>query len=143
MKRCKLCILPSSFPNIKFNKDGICDHCLNHKENSYKGKLSLEKIVESYKNKVKKYNCVIPISGGKDNTFILYYAVRILNLKPIAMNYDSDFQTRLAKENVKSICEKLNVPLIIKKTNKINKKILKEALLISETLGSFFGICGN
>lgn len=143
MKRCNLCILPSSFPNIKFNKDGICNHCLNYKEISYKGKLALKKILESYRNKVKKYNCIIPLSGGKDSTFVLYYAVKMLNLKPIAINYDSGFQTKIAKENIKNICEILNVPLIIKKANKINKKILKEALLISETLGSFFGICGN
>jgi hypothetical protein len=43
MKRCNLCILPSSFPNIKFNKDGMCNICLNYKEESYKGKLALEK----------------------------------------------------------------------------------------------------
>jgi hypothetical protein len=143
MKRCNLCILPSSFPNIKFNKDGICNHCLEYNEISYKGKLALGKILEPHKNKVKKYNCIIPLSGGKDSTFVLYYAVKMLNLKPIAINYDSGFQSKLAKENIKNICEILNVPLMIKKANKINKKMLKEALLVSETLGSFFGICGN
>jgi hypothetical protein len=44
---------------------------------------------------------------------------------------------------MKNICEILNVPLIIKKANKINKKMLKEVLLISETLGAFVHICGN
>ena len=142
MKRCNLCILPSSFPNIKFNKDGICNICLNYKEESYKGKLALEKILESYKNKEKEYNCIIPLSGGKDSTFVLYYAVKMLNLKPIAINYDSGFQSKLAKENIKNICEILNVPLVIK-ANKINKKMIKEVLLISETLGAFVHICGN
>lgn len=142
MERCNLCILPSSFPNIKFNKDGICNICLNYKEESYQGKLALEKILESYKNKEEKYNCIIPLSGGKDSSFVLYYAVKMLNLKPIAVNYDSGFQSKLAKENIINICEILNVPLIIKKANKINKKILKEALLISETAGSFVLTCG-
>ena len=143
MKRCKLCILPSSFPNIEINKDGICNICLNYKEEkSYKGKLALDKIIESDKNIEKECNCIIPLSGGKDSSFVLYYAVKILNLKPIAINYDSGFQSEVAKENIKNICEMLNVPLVIK-GSKINKKMIKEVLLISETLGAFVHICGN
>lgn len=142
MKRCKSCILPSSFPNIEINKDGICNICLNYKEKSFKGKLALDKIIESDKNVEKERNCIIPLSGGKDSSFVLYYAVKILNLKPIAINYDSGFQSKLAKDNIKNICEILNVPLIIK-GSKINRKMIKEVLLISETLGAFVHICGN
>ena len=143
MKRCNLCILPDDFPNIEFNNDGICNHCLEHNEISYEGKSALEKILEPYKNNGEKYNCIVPLSGGKDSSFVLYYAVKMLNLKPIAVNYDSGFQSETAKENIKNICEILNVPLFIKKAGKISKKILKEALFISQTIGSFFGICGN
>lgn len=143
MKRCNSCILPEDFPNIEFNKDGICNHCLEHTEVMHKGKPALEKILEPYKNNGEKYNCIVPLSGGKDSSFVLYYAVKILGLKPIAVNYDSGFQSELAKENIKNICGPLNVPLFIKKSGKINKKSLKEALYISQVVGSFFGVCGN
>ena len=143
MKRCHLCILPDSFPNIRFNEDGVCNHCKEFHNISYKGKDALEKILEPYKNNKKKYNCIVPLSGGKDSSIVLYNAVKVFGLKPIAINYDSGFQSTVAKENIKNICSILDVPLYIKKEGKISRRILREALLISETVGSFFGICGN
>ena len=35
MKICKTCVLPSTFPGIKFNSDGICNHCQKFKGKDY------------------------------------------------------------------------------------------------------------
>jgi hypothetical protein len=87
---------------------------------------------------------VVPLSGGKDSTYVLYYAVKILELKTIAVTYDSGFQSNLARENVKNACTALNVPLVVKKADYDNHvKMLREALRIAEIVGTFFGICGN
>lgn len=48
------------------------------------------------------YTFVIPISGGKDSTFVLYYAVKTLGLRAIAVNYDSGLQSDLAEKNTGS-----------------------------------------
>lgn len=141
--RCSSCILPGSFPNIEFNAEGVCNHCLELNESRCLGEPALEKVLEPYKKTGEKYNCIIPLSGGKDSSFVLYYAVKVLNLRPIALNYDSDFQSIVAKKNIKNICEALDVPFVIRKAGKISRKIIKQALLISEAVGSFFGICGN
>jgi tRNA(Ile)-lysidine synthase TilS/MesJ len=141
-KRCSRCILPETFPGIAFNEQGVCNFCSNHRTVSVLGEAKLREILHAEKGRT--YDCVVPISGGKDSTYVLYYAVKILNLKVIAVNYDSGFQCDLAIANAKHTCDILNVPLVVKKADyKTHAKMLKESLLVSEIVGTFFGTCGN
>jgi 7-cyano-7-deazaguanine synthase in queuosine biosynthesis len=144
MKYCKKCIITESYLATSFNDKSICNHCVEYKP--YHKGFGEEKLLELIKS-VKsegKYDCVIPLSGGKDSTYILYYAVKKAKLKAIVVNYDSGFQTRTAKDNVRNACRILNVPLIeVKSPGKIQDKLIRESLLISEKVGSFVNFCGN
>jgi hypothetical protein len=87
---------------------------------------------------------VVPISGGKDSTFILYYIVRELGLKPIALNYDSGFQTEFARENVQNACRILGVPLVtLEAPGYTQSRVLKQWIQLSEKLGRLYGPCGG
>jgi hypothetical protein len=142
IKLCTKCILPETLPNISFNEQGVCNFCLDRQPSSVLGETKLKEIV--YSKKGDTYDCVVPISGGKDSTYILYYAVKILNLRAIAVNYDSGVQANLAMENIKNTCARLNVPLVVIKADyKTQVKMLKEMLLVSQSLGAFYGFCGN
>jgi hypothetical protein len=142
IRRCSRCILPETFPKIHFDEKMVCNFCLSHQHVPVKGEENLAKILQTQKGET--YDCVVPISGGKDSTFILYYAVRILKLRVIAVNYDSGFQTDLARENIINVCKTLNVPLTIIKANiNTQRAMLREALLISKIAGNFFKTCGN
>jgi hypothetical protein len=86
----------------------------------------------------------VPISGGKDSTYVLYYALEVLDLRAIAVNYDSGFQSDIARDNVRDICRRLGVPLVITKAEYGTQlKMLEEILRISETVGTFFHPCMN
>lgn len=142
LKRCSRCILPGTFPGIRFDEEGVCNFCSNHKPISVLGEAKLKEILDTEKGKT--YDCVVPISGGKDSTYVLYYAVKIRKLKVIAVHYDSGFQSDLAKENMKNTCKTLNVPLVVNKVDYGNHvKMLKEILRMSEYTGSFYGLCVN
>lgn len=144
MQYCKKCIMPERFPGISFNAEGVCNLCLDYKPyHRYWGK---EKLVEVLKSGLRagKYDCVVPMSGGKDSTFILYYAVRELGLHPIAVSYDSGFQTPIAAENMRNACRILNVQLVVVKSpGDIQSKLLRESLLVSQKLGYLTDFCGN
>ncbi len=140
--RCKKCILPDSFPQIHFSDQGVCNFCEDHKHFEPHGEQKLTEILNSREGG--DYDCVIPLSGGKDSTYILYHAVRILNKKVIAVNYDSGFQRSEARENVINACKALNVPLLTKNAEpECQRKLLTEILKVSELVGSFYRICGN
>jgi len=143
MEHCKKCILPENYPNIFFNEKGVCNFCLDYKPKKILGKDKLVKLISSVtKGNRSEYDCIVPISGGKDSTYVLYYVVKELKLKTLAINFDNGFQSPIAKENIKNACKILKVPLIIKKADvKIQKKILKEGLQIAKIVGTIFRIC--
>lgn len=141
-KRCTKCILPETIEGIKFDADHVCEFCLNNKTHPVIGEIELQKILKTKKGE--NFDCVVPFSGGKDSTYVLYYAVKNLNLRAIAVNYDSGFQSDLSRENMETTCKVLNVPLIYKNANRnLQLAMLKEILRISELNELFFHICGN
>ncbi len=141
-KRCAICILPESFPGITFNENGICNFCSSYEAVIPLGENKLVEILSREKSRV--YDCVIPVSGGKDSTYVLYYAVKKLGLKVICVNYDSGFQSPLAMRNMKRACEILDVPFVIHKADFHERvTIVKGILNIAKTVGIPIGICAN
>ena len=85
MKYCKKCILPDSRPNVVLDENGICNASTNKSKESIDWKnreKEFVKIVKKVKQKKEVYDCVIPVSGGKDSTWqvikMLEYDLKIL-----------------------------------------------------------------
>jgi hypothetical protein len=141
---CSCCILPKTYPNITFNNEGICNYCQtkNDIDLKVKGEDALKKILGNRKGA--QYDCVVPVSGGKDSSYVLYYAKKKLDLRVLAVHYDHGFGVDLARKNIDTACKILEIPLIVVKVNiKNHKKMLKEILLMSDIIGNFFNTCGN
>jgi len=127
IQRCTKCILPSNFPFIVFNSDGVCNFCNNYKKkyqefNEADEKKNFEKILMNYKNiNNNNISCIFPLSGGRDSCYGLHLAVKELGLKPIAFTYDWGLVTDLARRNISRMCSALNVENIIV-ADKIERK---------------------
>jgi hypothetical protein len=145
MATCSKCIIPDNFPKVEMN-NGICSFCkINEQKFVHKLKISKDKELQSLLNgsNQNKYDCVVPISGGKDSTYILYYLVKNLNLTPLAVFFDNGFATDDAKNNVEDICKKLNVDLIIRHASVYRRKLIREAWYISFYREKLISLCGN
>jgi hypothetical protein len=143
-RRCTRCILPAEYPGISFDDEGVCNFCRDYRPGHRN--LGREALLELLRSVPRSgdYDCVVPLSGGKDSTFILYYAVRELGLRPIAVSYDSGFQTDFARENVRRACETLRVPLVpVKAPEATQLKVVREWILLSERMGGLYGACGG
>ena len=114
LKRCTRCILPETFPFITFDEHGVCNYCNNYKQkNQQKPESELLALLEPYRNKDGRPDCLIPFSGGRDSSFTLHYVKTELGLNPIAFTYDWGMVTDLARRNAARICGKLGVENII------------------------------
>ena len=85
---CKQCVYPFFGANLTI-KDGICSACQSFdkyynitKEEWNIRKKTLQEIFKEKKNN-NNYDCVIPVSGGKDSFFQTHYAINELGLKPL------------------------------------------------------------
>ncbi len=145
MNICKKCIIPDSFPNITF-ENGVCSICSNHQhkqhfKNNYFGKEKFLEVLTSKKGG--EYDCAVPFSGGKDSSYVLYYIAKELKLKPLALFFDNGFTTDYALQNVKNICEKLDVDLVVGHSTDYRHKFIRETLYLSKYLGKLLPLCTN
>jgi len=107
------------------------------------GKEKLIQEVNTHKGN-SPYDCPVPLSGGKDSTYILYYVVKGLGLKPLAVTYNSGYRTQLADENDKNACQALSVPLVeVHSPGKTQTHMLRIGHKLSSKYGSPWGVCEN
>ena len=60
--------------------------------------------------KKKKYDCIVGVSGGTDSCYLLYLAKRY-GLRPLAVNLDNGFSSKIAVENIKKVTNALKIDL--------------------------------
>ena len=137
-KVCSKCVSDSSIPNLKLDKNNICQYCKIHQEmeNEFpfneKSLTNLKVIADKirYEGKDKKYDCVVGISGGRDSSYLLYIVKEILNLNPLAVHYDNGFDSETSTSNILNVCSNLGVELETRVADWENfKKITKSFFL--------------
>ena len=141
MKECKKCILTDAYPGLTFTEEGVCSMCSsNHVFEPY-GEEQLIRMLETVKARKRgEYDALVPLSGGKDSTYILYLAVKVYHLKVLTMTYDNGFTSQLAIDNMERAVEKMKVKHIVcKQDHEVLKRIYKNMLLRS---GDICGACG-
>ena len=80
----------------------------------HKRQKELKKILEkASKESGNNYDCMVPISGGKDSAFQLHILTRKYNLKPLAVTFSHNWYSKTGWENLWNVLEKLDVDHIM------------------------------
>lgn len=144
VRRCSRCILPANYPDIGFDGNGVCRVCREFDE-KYAGidwearRRRLEKILDRYRGKGGKYDCMVPFSGGKDSTYTLWTIKNRYGMNPLAFNFDNGFQDPNALSFVKRAAANLGVDLYTYTPDKgLLNRVYKRAL---EATGEFCSAC--
>lgn len=114
--RCTRCILPDTYPDIDFDEKGVCRVCreFDEKYSSIDWKArerELERILNRYRGKGKKYDVLVPFSGGKDSSYTLWMMKNKYNMRCLAFNFDNGFLDDGALSFVKKSARRLGVDL--------------------------------
>ena len=138
--RCVRCLMPSTYPDITFNNDGVCNHCLSYKKSEPIGEdLFLQKIHSKHGE---QYDCVLGISGGKDSCYVAYLAKKKFGLRALAVTYDFPFMVDLARKNIKAVCENLEIDLlVVKSRNNLEYNLMRNHLISLAATGTTWGQC--
>ena len=116
---CTRCVMDTTDPEIKFDENGVCNHCKRYEElvrlkllTGEEREKRLKEIVGKIKRygKNKKYDCIIGVSGGVDSSYVAYIAKK-LGLRPLAVHLDNGWDTELAISNMEKILKKLDIDL--------------------------------
>lgn len=108
MKWCNSCLLPDTRPNLILGPDGICNACKSHGSKldiDWDARRSqLEAVVASAMARAKPngYDCLIPVSGGKDSTWQTIQCLE-LGLKPLAVTWKTPGRTEIGRRNLENL----------------------------------------
>lgn len=103
---CKSCLLPNSRPNLIIESNQICSACNNFKKKRKidwkKKELEFIKLIKNIKRKKLRYDCLIPVSGGKDST---WQTIKCLEygLNPLAVTWRSPQRTKIGQYNLDNL----------------------------------------
>ena len=104
MQYCKECIMPSTRPEQVF-EDGICDACQSkikkHKEIDWGARAEeLESILNKYRSDGSTYDCIIPVSGGKDSCYQALTMRDEFGMNPLCVNHIPCELTEVGQKNL-------------------------------------------
>ena len=134
LKYCTKCVMPNTKPDLFFDKQGVCDACrsselkhakikgINWKE---RGK-QFEKIINKYRSKDGYYDCIVPVSGGKDSHYQAHMMKVVYKMHPLFVCFEATNITELGKKNLENI-RQFGDLIYFKKDPGVYKKMVIEA----------------
>ncbi len=137
-RRCTRCILPGTYPDIRFDEEGVCSVCREYDQNWAEwrrrgeghARAELDAILARIRSLHRRYDALVPLSGGKDSTYVLYLARRKLGLNVLAATFDNGFQSQQAIDNIRNAVRILDVDLVtVKPQWSLMKKLYRTFLL--------------
>lgn len=121
------CVMDSSDELITFDENGVYQRCREYKSsirpncNFGAGKAAeLNALINDIKHKGQgmQYDCILGLSGGLDSSYMLHLAVKEWGLRPYVFHIDAGWNLPVATENIKKICNKLNLELHVEKMDR-------------------------
>ena len=137
IKYCVRCIMPETQEGQAFDEFGFCNVCRSSEEKmrvDWKSRRrQLEIILEKarFENQNKEYDCLVPISGGKDSTFQLHVLVKEFGMRPLAVTFSHNWFSAVGIYNLFNALEVFDVDHIMLTpkrglVNKLAKKSLSK-----------------
>jgi len=134
IRYCSRCLFPETKPDLTFDEQGVCSACIVADEKD-KGIdwAQLEKdfyeIIQHYKKPDGQpgYDCLVPVSGGKDSTYQAYFMKYVCGMNPLCVCFETTAVTELGQQNLDNI-PKMGIDLIhFKKNYDVYKKMVVES----------------
>lgn len=139
LQYCTRCILPETQEGITFDEMGICTACQSSEQkmriNWKERRSQLNQILEEAKvNAGDNYDCIIPISGGKDSFFQLHIIVKEFGLKPLAVTFSHNWFSKTGHHNLSLALETFQIDHIQFTPNRglVNKLAKKSVYVIGD-----------
>jgi N-acetyl sugar amidotransferase len=133
IKYCTKCLFPETKPDLFFNEEGVCSACVaaeqkfngidwNEREKDFYQIINHFRLPEGQIG----YDCVVPVSGGKDSTYQAYFMKYVCGLNPLLVCFETTSITELGRENLDNL-SKMGMDVIhFKKNYDVYRKMVIE-----------------
>jgi N-acetyl sugar amidotransferase len=94
----------STRPRIEFDERGWCNACQWMEEKKKldwsKREKELIELLDKYRSKNGGFDCIVPVSGGKDGSYVSYMLKTKYNMNPLTVTVRPPLELELGKENL-------------------------------------------
>lgn len=136
VKYCTNCTYPSSSAvPLDFDEHGVCSGCRTSSEKTVinwdRRRDLFEDLIDEYKSSNNYYDCIIPVSGGKDSYWQIH-KIKEYGLNPLLVTYHGNNYTETGMQNLINMREVFNVDHIfytpsialLKKMNRVAQRLM-------------------
>ena len=107
IKYCTTCLLPSTKPDLRFDENGVCSACLAYRNRTEIDwevrKKEFDLIISKFRSRSStKWDCIIPVSGGKDSTAQVLKILEV-GLNPLCINATTCDLSTIGRNNIENI----------------------------------------
>lgn len=103
---CKNCLNMSTRPRITFDERGWCNACQWMEEKKTLDWQSRERellsLLEEHRSRSSGFDCLIPVSGGKDGSYVSYQIKHKYGLNPLTVTVTPALSLALGNENLRN-----------------------------------------
>lgn len=125
---CKSCVVMSTRPRVTFNEKGICSACQwaeeKKKINWNEREKKLDKLLSDQKTNP-NFQCIVPVSGGKDGSYIAYNLKYKKKVNPLTVTVRPALEQELGRKNLINFINKgynhIHISPDIEVLRKLNK----------------------
>jgi N-acetyl sugar amidotransferase len=134
LKYCVRCCIPQTQEGVIFDELGVCQACQSAEQKIHIDWTQREKVLRGILDDAKakagnNYDCIIPISGGKDSTFQLHVLTQVYGMKPLAVTFSHNWFSETGWYNLQNSLEQFNVDHVMFTPNrKLVNKLAKHSL---------------
>lgn len=140
LQYCIRCCMPETQEGIKFDEIGMCQACQSSEQKIHINWIEKEKQLRKIFEKAKKqagdnYDCILPISGGKDSTFQMHVLVKVYGMRPLAVTFNHNWYSKTGWYNLINSLETFNIDHIMYTPNRglVNRLAKRSVETIGDT----------
>jgi N-acetyl sugar amidotransferase len=111
LKYCTNCLMPETRPRITFNENGVCNACSWAEEKRSQVDWAsrwqqLESLCENQRKRNRsKFNVIVPVSGGKDSSYVACMVRDKLGMHPLCITIKAPLEKELGRLNLHNFIE--------------------------------------
>lgn len=149
MKYCVRCCIPETEEGHQRDNMGICRACQSSEQKMHidwnERENNLRRILEESKAKANNnYDCLLPISGGKDSMFQAHVLINVYKMKPLAVTFNHNWFSETGWYNLMNLLETFNIDHIMYTPNRdlVNRMAKRSLKTIGDTCWHCHSGCG-
>jgi N-acetyl sugar amidotransferase len=139
LRYCTRCCLPETMEGITFDEFGICVPCRSSEEKMHidwdERRRRLDRIIDPFRSHT-YYDCMLPMSGGKDSMYQAHILRKVLDVEPLAVTHGQNWLSIVGRYNLENCLRQFDLDHLV---FNMNRAVINQAA--RKSLGAIGDAC--